>query len=126
QLKGYLDELRALPSSGYIGSADSGPVTDTILERYHTQGPFDSEEAFNTAIISAFIAMEPRRHIKNFLTGMLSQNTHRIVFTHGDFRLANIMVHDGHVTGIVDWEYSGWYPRILGILPGTLCVALAA
>ena len=21
------------------------------------------------------------------------------------------MVHDGHVTGMVDWEYSGWYPE---------------
>ncbi|PYI11828.1 kinase-like protein [Aspergillus sclerotiicarbonarius CBS 121057] len=111
QLKGYLHELRAINSSGYIGSADSGPVTDPILERYHTQGPFDSEESFNATIISAYHAREPRRHIKNFLVGMLSENNHQIVFTHGDLRLTNIMVHDGHVTGIVDWEYSGWYPE---------------
>ena len=39
QLKSYLHELRAITtSSGYIGSADSGPVTDPMLERYHTKG----------------------------------------------------------------------------------------
>jgi thiamine kinase-like enzyme len=42
---------------------------------------------------------------------MLSQNTHHIVFTHGDLQLRNIMVKDGNVSGIIDWELSGWYPE---------------
>ena len=33
------------------------------------------------------------------------------MFTHGDLRLANIMVHNGSVSGIVDWEQGGWYPE---------------
>ena len=33
------------------------------------------------------------------------------MFTHGDLRFANIMVKDGSVSGIVDWEFSGWYPE---------------
>lgn len=45
---------------------------------------------------------------------MLSQNKHRIVFTQGDFRLQNIIVENGEATSIIDWELSGWYPRILG------------
>jgi Predicted aminoglycoside phosphotransferase len=42
---------------------------------------------------------------------------HRLVFTHGDVRVDNIMVTkdrniNGHyiVTGIIDWEDSGFYP----------------
>lgn len=42
---------------------------------------------------------------------MLSQNKHHIVFTYSDLRLQNIMVNDGYVTGILDWEFSGWYPE---------------
>ena len=32
------------------------------------------------------------------------------VLTHGDFAPRNIMVKDGKVTGIIDWEHSGFYP----------------
>ncbi|KAL3471769.1 kinase-like domain-containing protein [Aspergillus californicus] len=31
-------------------------------------------------------------------------------FTHGDLTHVNIMVEDGHVTGIIDWEGSGFFP----------------
>ena len=45
-------------------------------------------------------------------TRRLYQDTSRneIVFTHGDLDPRNILVEEGHVTGIVDWEQSGWYP----------------
>ncbi|KAL4947232.1 kinase-like protein [Aspergillus filifer] len=110
QLKGYIDELREISSAGYIGSVDSGPVTDPNLERQPIQGfPFESEDAFNNALIDAYQAQAPKYHIKSYLTGLLSQKKHKIVFTHADLRLANIMVNDGSVTGIADWEFSGWY-----------------
>ncbi|KAI0332791.1 kinase-like protein [Cubamyces sp. BRFM 1775] len=32
------------------------------------------------------------------------------LFTHGDLLPSNIIVHNGHITGIVDWEEAGWYP----------------
>lgn len=42
---------------------------------------------------------------------MIGYQEHHIVFAHGDFRPQNIMVKDGIVTGIIDWELSGWYPE---------------
>ncbi|CAG9269383.1 phosphotransferase family protein [Paraburkholderia unamae] len=30
------------------------------------------------------------------------------VFSHGDYRTGNYMVDGGHVTAILDWEFSGW------------------
>ncbi|KAK0186166.1 kinase-like domain-containing protein, partial [Armillaria mellea] len=36
---------------------------------------------------------------------------HDIVFTHGDLWDHNIMVDQGHITGIVDWEWAGWLPE---------------
>ncbi|KAF9062652.1 kinase-like domain-containing protein [Rhodocollybia butyracea] len=32
------------------------------------------------------------------------------IFSHGDLVPENILVHDGHISGIIDWEYAGWYP----------------
>ncbi|PYH32111.1 aminoglycoside phosphotransferase family protein [Aspergillus neoniger CBS 115656] len=112
QLKGYLDELRQIEHRNYIGSVDRGPLPDPILGELEYKGPFDSEDDFNNAIINAYQDTAPKRHVKNVPVGMLaSQKRHNIVFTHGDFRHPNIMVNDGNVTGIVDWEFSGWFPE---------------
>ncbi|KAJ6143974.1 hypothetical protein N7471_003427 [Penicillium samsonianum] len=88
QLKEYLRELQQFSNGNYIGSVDSDPVTDPILESYHVNGPFDSEEAYQSKA--------PKRQIKNFLS---------------DLRLQNIMTNDGSVNGVLDWEFSRWYPE---------------
>lgn len=49
---------------------------------------------------------------------------HRIVFTHADFHPRNIMVvdlPDGSVelSGIIDWESSGFYPEYWELLKAT-------
>ncbi|KAF8599432.1 kinase-like protein [Ceratobasidium sp. AG-I] len=33
-----------------------------------------------------------------------------IVYVHADLRMWNVLVKDGHVTAIIDWEDSGWFP----------------
>lgn len=32
------------------------------------------------------------------------------VLVHDDFHAGNILVRDGHLVGVVDWEFSGAYP----------------
>lgn len=39
----------------------------------------------------------------------LEDKEYRIVFGHGDLAPWNIMVKDGHLSGIIDWEYGGWW-----------------
>ena len=34
-----------------------------------------------------------------------------IVFVHADLWSHNILVKDGRLSGIIDWENSGWLPR---------------
>lgn len=36
---------------------------------------------------------------------------HAIRFTHADIAPRNIMVENGRITGIIDWEEAGWYPE---------------
>lgn len=35
----------------------------------------------------------------------------RFVLTHGDLASRNILVENGHIVAIVDWETFGWYPE---------------
>lgn len=42
----------------------------------------------------------------------LQQHPCRIMFTYGDFKPHNILVDDdGHLSGFLDWESTGWYPE---------------
>lgn len=34
----------------------------------------------------------------------------RIVWVHRNLRWQNILVHNGRLSGIIDWENSGWFP----------------
>ncbi|KNG47858.1 phosphotransferase enzyme family protein [Stemphylium lycopersici] len=92
-LKSYVEELRALQAPGYIGPA----------------GPFKSQAELNTTIANAYIA-KSKGQAGPYIRGMLDAHKHGIVFTHGDLRPDNIIVKDGRITGIIDWEMSGWYP----------------
>ncbi|BGP34224.1 hypothetical protein JCM10296v2_006039 [Rhodotorula toruloides] len=37
----------------------------------------------------------------------------RIVLTHGDLQPCNILVRDGHLAALIDWELAGWWPEEL-------------
>ncbi|KAG6885499.1 hypothetical protein C0992_005113 [Termitomyces sp. T32_za158] len=41
----------------------------------------------------------------------LADMSHSIVFAHGDLMRHNILVKDGHLSGIIDWECAGWLPE---------------
>lgn len=113
ELKGYMDLLRSLPDPGYIGGVDHGPLTELLFESSaaDTRGPFTDENDFNTALSCAYEMSKPWISTHSVMHGMLSKYKHAITFTHGDFRPANIMIRDGHVAAIIDWEFSGWYPE---------------
>jgi len=42
-----------------------------------------------------------------------------IRFCHMDLHPGNIMVHNGQVSGIIDWELAGWYTWELEVMGGT-------
>lgn len=80
----------------------------------HLAGPCDSESEFNDHLLSvasdhSFTSREIFE--ENLACAKRMQSIrHAIVFTHGDLKHHNIMVHDGHVSGFIDWESAGWYP----------------
>ena len=107
QLRGYMEQLRCLKGE-YIGAIDRGKAIIGQISSLEG-GPFDSEREFNDFILGDIVPAAPDllRHYARFAL----TDDHEIVFTHSDFAPRNILVKDGHVTAIVDWEYAGWYPK---------------
>lgn len=82
--------------------------------------PVHGERAFND-----FVCFEPGRTKTTWIKMIRSsmREDHTIVFTHGDLHPRNIMVmldevqkgakteSQIHITSLIDWELSGWYPE---------------
>jgi aminoglycoside phosphotransferase len=122
ELKPIIDQLRRLRISNfeddwYIGSLNRQPCRDLLFSTNpkRSKGPFSSENEFYDNIFTRWkdcvqyppipqSEIEFRRKLYTEISGS------ELVFTHGDLVPHNIMVQDGHVTGIIDWGESGWYP----------------
>ncbi|KAK0186168.1 hypothetical protein F5146DRAFT_171719 [Armillaria mellea] len=75
-------------------------------------GPCDDERSFYAALLQAARAQdEEGLAMLETAKKMPTLFPHDIVFTHGDLWDHNIMVDQGHITGIVDWEWAGWLPE---------------
>jgi aminoglycoside phosphotransferase len=123
ELRGYLDQLRGLrikdhEQSEFIGSLGGAPCMDRIFcSGRPERGPFKTEVEMYDNICDRMLDLQSWGNYKpdnynHILRRMYKENSnHTIKFTHGDLSPTNILVQEGHVTGILDWEEAGWYPE---------------
>ncbi|PWY80765.1 kinase-like protein [Aspergillus sclerotioniger CBS 115572] len=80
----------------------------------HLAGPFESEQELNDYLREpAWLGGFPSEMAYNealHRARRMDEKSHNIVFTHGDLQHHNIMVHEGRISGFLDWEAAGWYP----------------
>ena len=107
QLRGFICQLRELKGD-YIGSINGGQALDLRIQEIRG-GPFTSEAEFNNFLLSGIFPRIPR--IYRDIAQRSLQTDHDIVFTHADLAPRNIMVKDGCIVAIIDWECAGWYPE---------------
>ncbi|PIG69144.1 hypothetical protein AARAC_009612 [Aspergillus arachidicola] len=132
QRREIFTQIRTIPSPGYFGSVTGGSVQHQFFgwmdEDPRINGPFETLENFHLGMALHSQKQEERsgkhpwssewfaRHLPQAL------KDHPSTFTHSDLVKQSIMVQDllqsdGHsgrqfeVTGIMDWEMAGWYPR---------------
>lgn len=118
QLHFYLRELRAIPSPNgppLICNVNRGPVMDYRLCTDAPSGPYADEDRMNLQIrlgLSVEGITQLRGIPSRFIEPIQAAHAirHPIVFTHNDIALRNIMVDGDRVTGLIDWECSGWFP----------------
>lgn len=110
-LKKSLAELRAIPKvvapkyaiTNALGEACYDHRINACLDydkdRGDFVGPFVNEDELNETLQTSA------------LPGVSHHSGHKIVFTHGDLNMRNILIQNGRLSAIVDWENSGFYPE---------------
>ena len=118
ELKTFVDLMRTFesPWGTQICSVNGGSVRGHQIPHGRI-GPCEDEVVFHGEYLQyAHPATWEQTDVsfEETLTGtkvLAAMHHHRVVFTHGDLLPHNIMVKNGHISGIIDWEYSGWLPE---------------
>ena len=110
QLRAIVDAMRSLKADlSMIGSCDGGQALDLRVYDTYRGGPFTNEEAFNNWLMAGTLDATPSNLLQEFRKRL--RKDHRIVLTHGDFAQQNIIVKNGKVVALVDWQCAGWFPE---------------
>ena len=110
ELRQYVDELRNVPPPrpGWVGALDYSPADDERISS-NPMGPFQNHDAFHLFLRWGIENPTVSPHIEIALAHKRYQ--HRTVLTHGDLAPQNIIVNNGKIVAIIDWETSGWFPE---------------
>ena len=106
-----LDPLPDTPIQ--LGAIDGGPVVDHRPSDRRSGGPFSTEAELNSWLLS-LVAPKQKEwfsdfYIETIKTGM--RDNHKWRLTHGNMGPHNILVENGRITAVLDWELAGWLPE---------------
>lgn len=106
-LRACVAQLRQIPNNTPYLFADTlgGPLIDHRLPDDKIVGPFNAESDFNSFLLDGGTAVEC------FGEGAFMRQDHRSYFTHSDFHFTNLLIDQGRLSGIVDWECAGFKPE---------------
>lgn len=113
ELSDYIRQMRQIPARPdnmiVIGSVTGGPAVDQRSMGPIKGGPFKSEEEFNDWQLDQLLPGIPLSNRDMYHA--MQKADHAIVFSHGDLGFHNVLVQNGHVVAIIDWESAGWMPE---------------
>lgn len=99
----------APPSSAIGGLAGSAPL---ILPPDFPPSSFPSEVSLYTFMSNYIGDLFGQSAVWASLKTLATRPTSRdLRFVHGDLAGRNLLVRDARIVGLLDWEWSGWYPK---------------
>lgn len=108
----YLAQLKDLQSNRMHGLGETGRLYWRWLfpasGRSISVGPFHSDDEIWEQIIKSSKRL-PEKICRKLRRSMPPAAPY--TFTHGDLSAGNVMVKDGRLTDIIDWELSGHFPK---------------
>ena len=110
QLRDIVTVMRSAPLDQRRFGVFDGPTRDCRQFSDYFGGQFESEVEFNAFVLDLLrgTPLAIRRALGDALSAC---SDHRIVFTHGDLTSRDIIVKEGRIQALLDWEYAGWYPE---------------
>ncbi|KAI0543202.1 kinase-like domain-containing protein [Xylaria digitata] len=115
ELWDFVKQLRNIPKPPelknlYQCGADSSACQDVLLRDLSSPPvPLLNDESLRNRINEHYLHHNGGSYGENLLDYLPSSNI--AVFTHADLAPRNVLVDkSGTITGLVDWEFAGWYP----------------
>ncbi|SPO01160.1 uncharacterized protein DNG_03907 [Cephalotrichum gorgonifer] len=97
------------PREEHIRSCGGSQVRDSRDYFPYTAPACRNELEFNDYLLTGLMYHTPPALRTAFSRRL--RTGHRVVFTHADLAPRNIIVRDGKIVGLLDWEDAGWYPE---------------
>ncbi|KAK0460708.1 kinase-like domain-containing protein [Desarmillaria tabescens] len=118
QMRNYINQLREIRPDGlpdgYVGPVGNHHCWDYKLDTSQAYGPFPSLQSFYDHLLSTAKKLNESiasRIHSDLLNAALSHSpSSQSIFTHSDLVPRNILIHNGEISAILDWEQSGWWP----------------
>lgn len=109
-MRDWFAQLRNLtpPDPTRVCSIDGGPCRSFRVTP-DPFGPFPDVHSFHERVLRTCPVNEWER--LETIVPKSFDKPHRVVFSHGDLHISNILVHNGSPSGLIDWECAGWYPE---------------
>ncbi len=114
QTAGFLEQLRGLHSPR-MQSLDGAPVFSAFLfmdDFGHPHGPLSTDDELWEEMATSLGGLSEKARQR--LRKRMPPGT-PYTFTHGDLTNVNIMVEDGNLAGILDWEGERILPGLVGV-----------
>ncbi|EPE31771.1 Protein kinase-like (PK-like) [Glarea lozoyensis ATCC 20868] len=111
ELGSYISQLRSLEPTkkGFVGSIGLASGWDSRLGSRRF-GPFETIEDFHR-FVRRGDSMDLWAIEQDVVDVHSRSDSYTTKFTHADMSPENIIVRDGKITAIIDWEFSGWFPE---------------
>ncbi|KAF2432843.1 kinase-like protein [Tothia fuscella] len=105
------EELRHLqpPQPELVASAKGGGAVDCRIGSLPF-GPYHSQDEFHSFLRGGIPLDDCTKVYAEAVTHCHSRK-YRTCFCHADLAPRNIIVQRGRITGVVDWQFGGWYPE---------------
>ena len=118
QLKEIIEELQDLgrrfpPENAWFGAWPNGPFNNShfggLIDK--PTEPFKSVNEFHAYFLAYLNELEDIQSTYDGLVQVQAEaQEHAPVLCHGDIAPQNLIVKDGRIVAVVDWETFGWYP----------------
>ncbi|KDQ10968.1 hypothetical protein BOTBODRAFT_136250 [Botryobasidium botryosum FD-172 SS1] len=111
ELKGYVEQIARLqPPNPTFGSWPSGPYFNNYFHEGKGAVALPSFKEFHAYWVKRLGPRSREVFPTSILDNVCTEDLD-VSFMHGDLNLSNIMVKDGKIVSILDWDSLGWYPR---------------
>jgi hypothetical protein len=96
--------------SSKISATKGGACRDVRIGSSGLFGPFDNVASFHRCLRGG-VESDSTCEVFGAKIDSVHSRSYSIRFTHRDLGVPNILIRDGKVVAIIDWECSGWYPE---------------